>query len=185
MLGRPGIAMIDFAHADPNLHGYVTSTFPLTSTLAYTPQQMLVILDLPAGTLTQRTLIYAVRVHPEHPASTSGQLDQHLVAEAQSHSENQARMLLQGHHNWETRFHRINAILPAGLCAREVCAESWPGQGLVEGAIECVRSWRCSSGHWVQSPPASAYSPMTCNAAATACGMPRAFSAESELKDEG
>ena len=64
MLGRPGIAMIDFAHADPNLHGYVTSTFPLTSTLQYTPQQMLVILDLPAGTLTQRTLIYAVRVHP-------------------------------------------------------------------------------------------------------------------------
>ena len=47
MLGRPGIAITDFAHTDPNLHGYVTSTFPLTPTLAYTPQQMMVILDLP------------------------------------------------------------------------------------------------------------------------------------------
>ena len=148
MLGRPGVAIIDFAHADPKLHGNVVSVFPLTETLSYTPEQMGVILDLPPGTLTQRTLIYAVRVHPEHPASTAGQLESHLVQEAESHSENQARMRLQGHHFWETRFHRINAILPAGLTAREVCAESWPRQGLVEAAIECVRCWRCSSGHW-------------------------------------
>jgi hypothetical protein len=148
MLGRPGVAMIDFAHADANLHGYVVSAFPLTQTLFYAPQEMAVILDLPAGTLTQRTLIYAVRVHPEHPASTSGQFHPQLAVEAQSHSQNQACMRLQGHHGWETRFHRINAILPAGMTAREVCAESWPGQRLLEAAIECVRCWRCSSGHW-------------------------------------
>jgi hypothetical protein len=29
-----------------------------------------------------------------------------------------------------------------------VCAESWPGENLVEAAIECVRCWRLSSGHW-------------------------------------
>ena len=34
---------------------------------------MAVILDLPPGTLTQRTLIYAVRTHPERPASADGQ----------------------------------------------------------------------------------------------------------------
>jgi hypothetical protein len=148
MLGCPGVAVVDFAHAEPELHGYVVSTFPLTATLSYTPEQMGVILDLPPGTLTQRTLIYAVRVHPEHPASTSGALDPHLASEAQSHAECQARMRLQGHHFWETRFRRINALLPAGLMAREVCAESWPRQHLVEAAIECVRCWRCSSGHW-------------------------------------
>ena len=32
--------------------------------------------------------------------------------------------------------------------ASEECAESWPGQGLLESAIECVRCWRLSSGHW-------------------------------------
>lgn len=105
-------------------------------------------LDLPPGTLTQRTLIYAVRTHPERPESTDGQPDPYLFDEAESHSEYQARIRLQGHHAWESRFHRINARLPAGCLASEVCAESWPGQGLLESAIECVRCWRFSSGHW-------------------------------------
>ena len=109
---------------------------------------MAVILDLPPGTLTQRTLIYAVRIHPDKPASTSGQSDADLLEEAQSHSQYQADIRLQGHHFWESRFHRIIARLPGGLTAREVCAESWPGDNLVEAAIECVRCWRLSDGHW-------------------------------------
>ena len=148
MLGRPGVAAIDFRRDDPSYAGCVVSVFPLTPTLFYGPKEMAAILDLPPGTLTQRTLIYAVRTHPEQPGSASGQLDPHLLEEAESHAENQARMRLQGHHNWETRFQRINAILPDGLTAKEVCAESWPGQGLVESAVECVRCWRCSAGHW-------------------------------------
>ncbi len=71
-----------------------------------------------------------------------------LVKEAESHSQHQARIRLQGHHQWNTRFHRINAKLPAGLTASEVCAESWAGENLVEAAVECVRCWRLSSGHW-------------------------------------
>jgi hypothetical protein len=109
---------------------------------------MAVILDLPSGTLTQRTLIYAVRTHPDRPASTEGAFDVYLASEAQSHSEHQARIRLQGHHNWGHRFHRINGKLPHGLLACEVCAESWPGENLVEAAVECVRCWRLSSGHW-------------------------------------
>jgi hypothetical protein len=148
MLGRPGIAILDYAHKDAKHYGCVVSTFPLTSKLFYTPKQMAVILDLPPGTLTQRTLIYAVRIHSEKPASTAGKPDPHLLSEAESHSNHQARICLQGHHGWETRFHHIGARLPSGLGAREVCAESWPGENLVEAAIECVRSWRCSDGHW-------------------------------------
>jgi hypothetical protein len=30
----------------------------------------------------------------------------------------------------------------------EVCAESWPGQGMIDSCIDCVDSWRHSSGHW-------------------------------------
>ena len=89
-----------------------------------------------------------MRTHPERPASTKGQFHPVLAEEAESASEYQARIGRQGHHFWETRFHRINARLPHGLTASEVCAESWPGQGLLESAIECVRCWRLSSGHW-------------------------------------
>ena len=146
MLGRPGVAIADFVHADPKLHGYIVSAFPLTGSLFYGPAEMKVILDLPPGTLTQRTLIYAVRIHPEKPASALGRPDDRLLAEAESHSQYQARIRLQGHHGWGSRFPRIAAML--GCSPREVCAESWPRQNLVDSAVECVRCWRMSSGHW-------------------------------------
>ena len=148
MLGRPGIAIVDFRSPDPTLHGAVVSAFPITEKMWYTPQQMAVILELPSGTLTQRTLIYAVRIHPEKPASANGQLSPFLLQEAESHSRHQADIRLQGHHQWGTRFQRIVGRLPGGVTAREVCAESWPGENLVEAAIECVRCWRLSLGHW-------------------------------------
>ncbi len=152
MLRRPGVAIADFVHADPKLHGRVVSVFPLTAGMFYGPAEMKVILDLPPGTLTQRTLIYAVRTHPERPASALGRPDERLLAEAENHSQYQADIRLQGHHGWGARFSRIAAMV--GCSSREVCAESWPGQNLLESAIECVRCWRLSSGHWsaVQAP---------------------------------
>jgi hypothetical protein len=154
MLGTAGLAVLDFAHKGAPYYGTVVSTFPFMQGCPYTSREMAVILDLPPGTLTQRTMIYAVRAHPERPASTDGALDANLIQEAESHSDHQARIGLQGHHAWNIRFQRIAALLPGGLSPREVCAESWPGQGLLQAALECVRCWRLSSGHWsaVSSP---------------------------------
>jgi hypothetical protein len=148
MSGRPGLAILDFAHRDAPFYGHVVSAFPLLEGRPYTADEVAVILDLPPGTRTQRTLIYAVRIHPDAPASTKGAFHPYLAEEARMHAEHQARIRRQGHHNWERRFQRINAKLPEGLLATEVCAESWPGQNLLEAAIECVRCWRLSSGHW-------------------------------------
>ena len=149
MVGKPGVAIVDFRDADKkDLFGTVVSVFPITGRLWYTPERMAVILDLPPGTLTQRTLIYAVRTHPDHPASTDGELSSDLAGEAESHSQYQADLRVQGHHHWDSRFRRIIARLPGGLTAKEVCAESWPGENLVEAAVECVRCWRTSDGHW-------------------------------------
>jgi hypothetical protein len=147
MLGRPGVAVVDY-RAAAALRGAVVSEFPITETLWYTPAQMAVILTLPPGTLTQRTMIYAVRIHPEHPESTDGEPNPLLFEEAQSHSQYQANIRVQGHHSWGSRFARILSRLPGGRAPREVCAESWGGQHLVDAAIECVRCWRTSSGHW-------------------------------------
>jgi hypothetical protein len=147
MLGKPGIAIIDYRSRDSQVYGTVVSAFPISQRLWYTPEKMAVILDLPAGTLTQRTLIYAVRIHPDKPASTGGKASSYLLEEAQKQSQYQADIHLQGHHFWESRFQRISGKLN-GLSAREVCAESWPGESLVEAAVECVRCWRLSDGHW-------------------------------------
>ncbi len=148
MLGRQGVAVIDLAHAGAPYYGHVVSTFPFTPGKYYRKQALSIILDLPAGTLTQRTMIYAVRIHPESPASTQGQFHAVLADEADQHANHQAAILLQGHHSWDSRFHRINSRLPSGVLAQEVVAESWPNESLVEACIDCVHSWRQSPGHW-------------------------------------
>jgi hypothetical protein len=148
MLGRQGVAILDFAHARAGYYGHVVSTFPFTPGKYYTKEALSIILALPPGTLTQRTMIYAVRIHPEGPASTQGVFHNALADEAKGHADHQASILVQGHHGWESRFHRINSKLPSGVVAQEVVAESWPNEGLVEACVDCVHSWRQSPGHW-------------------------------------
>jgi hypothetical protein len=148
MLGRPGIAVIDLCHERSDYYGHVVSTFPFTPGKYYRKEALSVILDLPPGTLTQRTMIFAVRIHPEGPASTQGQFHTVLADEARSHADHQASIQVQGHHAWDTRFQRINAKLPDDVLAQEVVAESWPNENLVEACVDCVHSWRQSPGHW-------------------------------------
>ena len=148
--GQAGVAILDFAHPDAPYFGRVVTALPFSSGKFYRfqPKHLAVALDLPAGTLTQRTMVFAVRIHPEAPASTKGQLDPALTSAAQQHSRYQAKIRRQGHPNWGSRFPRLSALLPFGLRAQEVVAESWPHETMVDAAVDCVESWRQSSGHW-------------------------------------
>lgn len=144
---RPGIVVVDYAHAKSKHYGHVISIYPFKSRFL-AAERVVTMMNLPEGSLTQRTMIFAVLTHPERPASAQGQFVRELAEESERHSRHQANIRLQGHHQWESRFHRINARLGRGLTAQEVVAESWPGQDLVDAAEECVNSWRQSSGHW-------------------------------------
>lgn len=149
----PGVAMIDYAHEKAPYHGYVVSVLPFTPGKYYQfrTSHLLTMLDLPAGTLTQRSMIFAVRIHPERPASTNGEDDPILLSEAKSHSNYQAQIRVQGHHHWESRFQRIiGRLLGRGKSGSpvEVVAESWPSQDLMDSCVDCVASWRQSDGHW-------------------------------------
>ena len=148
MLNTPGIAILDFKNKGTKYYGDVVSVFPFLNRKPYTLKQTRAMLTLPAGTVTQRSVIFAVRIHPDNPQSTEGELNARLVEEARSHSQYQADIRKQGHHNWSSRFQKLNLELPTELWASEVCAESWPGQHLLESAIECVACWRYSEGHW-------------------------------------
>jgi hypothetical protein len=160
--GGPGLAVIDMAHRQQPYYGHVVSAVPTVSGGYYQfrPEHVPAVLDLPPGTLTQRTMIFAVRTHPERPASTHGIADPVLLDEATSHSNHQARIRNQGHHNWGYRFQRILGRLSGrgGYGAPvEIVAESWPGQGLTDACVDCIQSWRQSSGHWrnVRTPHGS------------------------------
>ncbi len=149
MHGKPGISIIDLKHEAKPYYGNVVSAFPFATGKYYhwRADYLPCIVDLPAGTLTQRTMIWAVRVHPERPASTSGKCDPHLVAAATNHSQSQARTQRQGHQGWSGRYQQIvNTVSVSD--AKEVVAESWPNQTMIDSCIDCVASWRHSSGHW-------------------------------------
>ncbi len=148
MLLTPGLAILDLRSKESPYYGSVASVLPYRGGRPTDAGRLGVLLTLPGGSLTQRTLIYAVRTHRDAPRSTQGIFDSLLAYEATQHSNNQAAMHVQGHHQWDRRFQLISAKLPDHLLAQEVCAESWPGQSLVAAAEECVQSWRQSSGHW-------------------------------------
>lgn len=147
--GQPGIAVVDLASKGRDFYGEVVTSLPYGSGKYYRWQNshLSAVLDLPAGTITQRTMVWAVRTHPEAPQSTTGEPSPQLAEAAEHHSQHQASIGVQGHHQWESRFHSIRSQVGAGT-ASEVVAESWPNENLVDSCIDCVQSWRHSSGHW-------------------------------------
>jgi hypothetical protein len=148
LLHQPGLAVIDLRDRSSEHYGKLVSLYPYRGGEPMDLARLRIFLSLPEGTLTQRTMVFAVRTHHESPLSTHGELDPYLAYEAAQHSAHQASITRQGHHNWDRRFQVITARLPAGLHAKEVCAEGWPWQGMIEAAEDCVHCWRQSSGHW-------------------------------------
>lgn len=133
LLGRPGVAIINHKHTGPN-HGRVVSILPEEHLKS--PGYLAALLDLPDATLSQRTLIWAMRVHPDQPQSTRGPAHADLLAHAERHSQHQANTSNM-HHN-----------LPS-FANGEIVAESWPwNKCMVTAAIDIVEAWRHSPGHW-------------------------------------
>ncbi len=145
---QPGIVIIDLTGRNASSYEKVVFLYPFEGQYHVTRENLIEMLKLPLGTLTQRMLIFAVRVHEDDPRSTDSETLPLLVEAAQSHAQYQADIRLQGHHGWDRRFQELLAALPDDVMPYEVCAESWPGETLIEAAHECVRSWRQSSGHW-------------------------------------
>ena len=145
--GRPGIVVVDLVGDKPELTGFVTFVRPFGNRPC-SAFELATILALPRATLTQRTMIYAVRLHSEQPKSPDGELSPSLLDQAARHSQQMADIELQGHHNWDTRFYQISSALGPTLTAKEVVAESWGHEPLLDAALECVHSWRGSPGHW-------------------------------------
>ena len=147
-----GLALIDLRDEESDHYGHTVSAVPFQQIGYYAPSPASVsavrtLLHLPAGSITQRSMIYAVRLHPEKPASTNGSAEPYLFSEAAGHSAYMARTGVQGHQGFDSRFQRIVSKLGMGG-AKEVCAESWPGEAMLPACFSCVHSWRQSQGHW-------------------------------------
>jgi hypothetical protein len=156
MYGRQGIAMIDLTDPDSELHGLVVSAHPFTPGKHYTVRATKIVLGLPRGTVTQRALIYAVRLHPAAPVSTTeGQCHGYLCKLARHSSHLMMTYGSVGHHDWGTRYNDI--AVATGKSAMEVAAMSG-NRSLIDAALELVDQWYGSPAHWqIMSSPASIF----------------------------
>src|SRR5262249_50823002 len=146
--GGAGFVLIDLRNKGEQYYGHTVSVLPYSGGKYYNfrPDYLGVVLNIPAGTLTQRTMIWAVRVHPEGPQSTWGTFHPALASGSAQQASYQANAGVQGHQNFESRFQSLSSA--AGGSVAEVCAESWPGENMIDSCLDCVDSWRHSSGHW-------------------------------------
>lgn len=156
MYGRQGIAMIDLANRDSEHLGQVVSAHPFSPGQHYTVRSTRIVLGLPPGSVTQRALIYAVRLHPAAPVSTTdGKCHRYLCRQARQSSQLMALYGSVGHHDWGTRSGEI--AVQTGRSAQEVAAMSG-NRALIGAAIEVVDQWYGSPAHWgIMSAPAAIF----------------------------
>ena len=156
MYGRQGIAMIDLTDLDAALHGQVISAHPFTPGRYSTVRGTKTVLGLPHGTVTQRALIYAVRIHPAAPVSTTdGKCHAYLCKMANESSKLMSQYGSVGHHDWGNRYGVIAA--QTGRSASEVAAMAG-NIGLADAAIQVVDQWYGSPSHWgIMSAPAAIF----------------------------
>ena len=147
MLKLPGLTVIDFENDDKPYYLEVVGILPFVRAKTPTVAQMSAFLTLPPGTLTQRLLIYAVRIHPDKPRSTEGTAHDLVIQAATEQAAYQAKVNQLGHQNFGSRTNKLLAEMGGGSPS-EICAQGWSGEGVFEAAIGCVRAWRASSGHW-------------------------------------
>ena len=150
MLEHPGLVVIDFAsNQDMPYYGEVVGILPFLRGGQECPSatHVTTFLSLPPGTLTQRTLTYAVRIHPDKPLSSDGEPLPIVVQAATDHAAYQAERGVIGHHNFSARTQKVKEVLGGGSPA-EICAQCRSGENLFEGAAACMRLWRGSSAHW-------------------------------------
>lgn len=156
MYGRQGIAMIDLTNRESEHYGQVVSAHPFTPGRHYTVRGTKIVLGLPKGTVTQRALIYAVRLHPAAPISTTdGKCHGYLCQQANHHSKLMSQYESVGHHDWGTRYSLIASN--TGRSAMEVAAMGG-STTLIEAAIAVVDQWYGSPAHWgIMSTPAEIF----------------------------
>jgi hypothetical protein len=159
MMGKPGIAIISMHNVKLATHWQVISAHPLVGSRyrwvpEYGVEEVKIILGLPArASLSQRSMIYAVRVHPEQPQSVYAECHSAFLDHAERHSRRQASMQNQHHANLAAASSQLQSETGVGFGgASEVVAESWGrfvgGENVLEASFSCIDAWRHSGGHW-------------------------------------
>lgn len=145
MQKQAGLAIVDLVDDKDHLFGKCVSAHPFSSNTLANYSTVKIMLELPRGTITQRTLTYVLRTHPEQPASVWGQGDPMLFEQCRSASQLMVNYGSVGHHDWGNRSALVGGHF--GVSPMEV-ASIGGGATLFEAAQSAVNVWRGSGVHW-------------------------------------
>jgi len=159
MMGKPGVAVISYQDKKLSTFATAISCHPRVASRyrwvpSYGASQLKVTLDLPAhATLSQRSMIYAIHVHPEAPQSVFCTCHPAFLNHASQHSQRQAGAQRQHHANLGGVMGMLRGQVERGFGGtQEVVAESWGrfvgGENVLEASFSCIDAWRSSPGHW-------------------------------------
>lgn len=152
LAGGSGLAVVDLADKRSPTFGSVISAHPFSGRMYYGVQATETILSLPPGTMTQRAMVFALRMHPERPQSVWGSAHPTLMYQSLAASQLMAQYQSVGHHNWGGRLAEIQS--QSSLSPFEVAAVSFGAANPIDAAAEIVQNWRGSGAHWggISSP---------------------------------
>lgn len=145
MQKEAGLAILDLVDEKDHLFGKVVSAHPFSSNTLNNLGTVRIVLELPRGTITQRTLTYVLRTHPEQPASVWGKGDLILFEQCRIAAQLMANYNSVGHHDWGNRSAFVGGQF--GVSPMEV-ASIGGGATLFEAAQSAVNVWRGSGVHW-------------------------------------
>lgn len=145
MQKQAGLAILDLMDEKDHLFGKVVSAHPFSSNTITNDSGVRIMLGLPRGTITQRTLTYVLRTHPEQPASVWGKGDLILCEQCRIAAQLMANYGSVGHHDWGNRSAFVGGQF--GTSPMEV-ASIGGGATLFEAASSAVNVWRGSGVHW-------------------------------------
>ena len=153
---RNGVVILDYTgEKGDGTYGKVVSVMPAHKVNKTNIQTLL---ERPKGTLTQRTMTWAVRVHPQNPQSTEGQAGQALL----DHAQRWARKMATESATTRRPYYSGSMLqTPAQVHSTnypgsaEVLSTTWMGQGpeVTDAATELVGTWHDAyngqnAGHW-------------------------------------
>lgn len=156
--GQAGIAIVDLTDAQGPNYGRVVSALPLPADGRYSPEVLSNLLQLPTGSVGQRSVVLAVRTGVSGENFTSGEPNSQLAQLANRNARLMAQADQAGSYEQAERVTAIRESFGDGINIGELLFATEGTASVQEAAIQAVTKWMQSpEDRRVLTQPSFAY----------------------------
>ena len=147
---RPGVVIVDFRDKTSKLYGRVISAMRQPPAGQYSPDSFETLLELPSGTIQQRSLLQAVRTSAADRNFSTSRLSGSLNELANRNARYMAHFGQQGTFDNENRRTQIVEEFGTAATSTELVWASSQKMSLHEAARQAVESWTLNPADYFQ-----------------------------------